>query len=100
MDPLADEKVEFLTAAGREKTVDFPCYADRYPIELLEYLRLMQMTPEDSRYVADFHLCLVKYCDSMYTKRITLTIFVNPAESLLQNLTLHDQFLPQTKQLS
>mmetsp|Transcript_4373 Transcript_4373/g.8035 ORF Transcript_4373/g.8035 Transcript_4373/m.8035 type:complete len:573 (+) Transcript_4373:79-1797(+) len=49
VDPLAEEKIEFLSAAGREKTVDFPCYADRYPIEMLEYLRLMQMTPEDSR---------------------------------------------------
>ena len=29
--------------------VDFPCYADRYPVELLEFLRLMQMTPEDTR---------------------------------------------------
>jgi histone-lysine N-methyltransferase SETD3 len=59
VDPLAEEKIEFLSAAGREKTVDFPCYADRYPIEMLEYLRLMQMTPEDSRYVADFVLYLV-----------------------------------------
>jgi histone-lysine N-methyltransferase SETD3 len=49
VDPLAEEKIEFLAAAGREKTVDFPCYADRYPIEMLEYLRLMQMTPEDTR---------------------------------------------------
>ena len=51
VDPLAEEKIEFLAKAGREKTVDFPCYADRYPIEMLEYLRLMQMTPEDTRYV-------------------------------------------------
>lgn len=48
-DPLADEKVAFLRDAGRDQTVDFPCYADRYPIEMLEYLRLMMMTPEDSR---------------------------------------------------
>lgn len=34
---------------GRDKMVDFPCYADRYPIEMFEYLRLMQMTPDDSR---------------------------------------------------
>jgi len=49
VDPLAEEKVSFLQAVGREQTVDFPCYADRYPVELLEYLRLMQMTPEDAR---------------------------------------------------
>jgi len=48
-DPLAQEKVDFLRSAGRDQTVDFPCYADRYPIEMLEYLRLMMMTPEDSR---------------------------------------------------
>jgi histone-lysine N-methyltransferase SETD3 len=49
VDPLAEEKIAFLQSAGREKTVDFPCYADRYPIEMLEYLRLMQMTPDDTR---------------------------------------------------
>lgn len=49
IDPLADEKIEFLKSVGRESLVDFPCYADRYPVELLEFLRLMQMTPEDTR---------------------------------------------------
>jgi len=48
-DPMAEEKMEFLDRVGRSDTVDFPCYADRYPIEMLEYLRLMQMTPEDTR---------------------------------------------------
>jgi hypothetical protein len=48
IDPLGEEKVEFLQSVGRENTVDFPCYADRYPIELLEFLRLMQMTTEDT----------------------------------------------------
>lgn len=47
-DPLADEKIAFLKSVGREQTVDFPCYADRYPIEMLEYLRLMQMTIDDT----------------------------------------------------
>ncbi|KAL3930797.1 MAG: hypothetical protein SGBAC_011606 [Bacillariaceae sp.] len=49
IDPLAEEKIEFLASVGRESMVDFPCYADRYPVELLEFLRLMQMTPEDTR---------------------------------------------------
>lgn len=49
VDPLAQEKLEFLESVGRESLVDFPCYADRYPVELLEYLRLMQMTPDDTR---------------------------------------------------
>jgi hypothetical protein len=49
VDPLADEKLAFLKRVRRESTVDFPCYADRYPVELLEYLRLMQMTTEDTR---------------------------------------------------
>lgn len=55
-DPLLNEKLEFLEGVGRENTVDFPCYADRYPIEMLEYLRLMVMTPEDTggRPIADF----------------------------------------------
>lgn len=48
-DVLAEEKMEFLSRAGRSSLVDFPCYADRYPTEMLEYLRLMMMTPEDTR---------------------------------------------------
>lgn len=48
-DPLAQEKLDFLETVGRDRTVDFPCYADRYPVEMLEYLRLMMMTPEDTR---------------------------------------------------
>ena len=48
VDPLAEEKVKFLESVGRDNTVDFPCYADRYPVEMLEYLRLMQMTPDDT----------------------------------------------------
>ena len=48
VDPLAEEKIAFLEAVGRDQTVDFPCYADRYPVELLEYLRLMQMTIDDT----------------------------------------------------
>lgn len=49
VDPLAEEKVAFLESVGRDSMVDFPCYADRYPVELLEFLRLMQMTPDDTR---------------------------------------------------
>ena len=49
VDPLAEEKAAFVESAGRSNLVDFPCYADRYPVEMLEYLRLMQMTPEDTR---------------------------------------------------
>eukprot|EP00579_Thalassiosira_antarctica_P013897 CAMPEP_0201935078 /NCGR_PEP_ID=MMETSP0903-20130614/34813_1 /ASSEMBLY_ACC=CAM_ASM_000552 /TAXON_ID=420261 /ORGANISM="Thalassiosira antarctica, Strain CCMP982" /LENGTH=582 /DNA_ID=CAMNT_0048475427 /DNA_START=82 /DNA_END=1828 /DNA_ORIENTATION=- len=48
-DPLAQDKLDFLFSVGRDRTVDFPCYADRYPVEMLEYLRLMMMTPEDTR---------------------------------------------------
>jgi histone-lysine N-methyltransferase SETD3 len=47
-DPLLEEKIKFLKRVGRSNTVDFPCYADRYPTEMLEYLRLMMMTPEDT----------------------------------------------------
>ena len=49
VDPLAEEKTAFLDAVRRSNTVDFPCYADRYPTELLEYLRLMTMTLSDTR---------------------------------------------------
>ena len=47
--PLAEEKTAFLDAIGRSNTAGLLCYADRYPIELLEYLRLMMMTPSDTR---------------------------------------------------
>jgi len=49
VDPLAEDKIAFLQTVGRDQTVDFPCYADRYPVEMLEFLRLMMMTPEDTR---------------------------------------------------
>lgn len=49
VDPLAEEKMDFLRNVKRDTTVEFPCYADRYPTEMLEYLRLMMMTPEDTR---------------------------------------------------
>jgi hypothetical protein len=49
VDPLAEEKIAFLESVGRESLVDFPCYADRYPVEMLQFLRLMQMTPDDTR---------------------------------------------------
>jgi len=49
VDPLAEEKLAFLESVGRNKMVEFPVYNDRYPLELLQYLRLMQMTPEDAR---------------------------------------------------
>ena len=48
-DPLAQEKIDFIKNVRRDTTVDFPCYADRYPTEMLEYLRLMMMAPEDTR---------------------------------------------------
>lgn len=48
-DPLVDQKIAFLQKVGRKTTVDFPCYYDRYPTEMLEFLRLMQMTPDDTR---------------------------------------------------
>ncbi len=48
IDPLAEEKIQFLARVGRSNTVDFPCYADRYPTEMLEFLRLMMMTPDDT----------------------------------------------------
>ena len=39
-DELDEEKRDFLKRAGRgDEAIDFPCYADRYPREMLEYLR-------------------------------------------------------------
>ncbi|GMH88665.1 hypothetical protein TrVE_jg3280 [Triparma verrucosa] len=44
---MQEEKEEFLRMVGREERVDFQVYADRYPVEMLEYLRLMCMSEED-----------------------------------------------------
>ena len=47
--PWPNKKVDFLKNVGRTNTVDFPCYADWYPVEMLEYLRLMQMSEDETR---------------------------------------------------
>jgi len=65
-DPLAEEKRAFLKAVGRSNTVDFPCYADRYPTEMIEYLRLMMMTPEDAMYVYSLFWLLYKSLDKLW----------------------------------
>lgn len=65
-DPLAEEKRAFLKAVGRSNTVDFPCYADRYPTEMIEYLRLMMMTPEDAMYVLFLILVVEITCDNLW----------------------------------
>lgn len=38
-DPLFEEKVAFLKTCGIDRPVDFPLYGDRYPMELIEFLR-------------------------------------------------------------
>eukprot|EP00557_Chaetoceros_sp_GSL56_P000611 CAMPEP_0176493680 /NCGR_PEP_ID=MMETSP0200_2-20121128/9676_1 /TAXON_ID=947934 /ORGANISM="Chaetoceros sp., Strain GSL56" /LENGTH=537 /DNA_ID=CAMNT_0017891355 /DNA_START=344 /DNA_END=1959 /DNA_ORIENTATION=- len=42
-DPLLEEKMEF-----QKGWVEFPCCADQNPTEMLEYLRFIMMTPEDT----------------------------------------------------
>ena len=44
---LLNEKLSFLKKVGRDGQLDFPIYFDRYPMEMLEYLRLMFMTRDD-----------------------------------------------------
>lgn len=78
VDPLAEEKIAFLQSAGREKTVDFPCYADRYPIEMLEYLRLMQMTPEDTRYVGKRENCWLRLKRVMHMQLTSASLLYLP----------------------
>jgi len=59
-DPIASEKADFLENAGRKESIEFPIYADRFPIEMLQYLRLMHMTPEDTRYGRDFFVVVMQ----------------------------------------
>ncbi|KAJ1449053.1 hypothetical protein M885DRAFT_537049 [Pelagophyceae sp. CCMP2097] len=47
-DPLFEEKKNFALAVGRDiESTAFPLYADRFPDELLQFLRLACLTPED-----------------------------------------------------
>ena len=44
---LYESKIAFLDYMNAPKTADFPVYSDRYPTEMLEYLRLMLLTMDD-----------------------------------------------------
>lgn len=46
-DPLYEMKASFLKKAGRRETELFPLYADRYPNELFEFLRLVFLKEAD-----------------------------------------------------
>mmetsp|Transcript_15842 Transcript_15842/g.20937 ORF Transcript_15842/g.20937 Transcript_15842/m.20937 type:complete len:506 (+) Transcript_15842:53-1570(+) len=45
-DPLYTNKKEFLEDKGIKPVMEFPVYNDRYPDELLQFLRLVCLTPE------------------------------------------------------
>lgn len=55
-DPMYARKVEFLDSAGQEAgtSVAFPLYADRYPMELIEYLRFCVATEGEMDSGADW----------------------------------------------
>lgn len=55
-DPMYARKVKFLEGAGQEEgsSVAFPLYADRYPMELIEYLRFCVATEEEMDSGADW----------------------------------------------
>jgi hypothetical protein len=46
-DPLYEKKSSFLRSVERREVESFPLYADRYPNELFEYLRLVSVSPEE-----------------------------------------------------
>jgi len=79
-----------LERVGREKTVDFPCYADRYPIEMLEYLRLMQMTPEDTRgrAISEFD----------YSRTISAANEASVLSSIIEAITLQISKYPSSEE--
>jgi len=55
-DPLYERKRDFLEGAGQEAgtSVAFPLYADRYPMELIEYLRFCVASEEEMDGGADW----------------------------------------------
>lgn len=89
-DPLAQEKLDFLRNVKRDTTVDFPCYADRYPTEMLEYLRLMMMTTEDTRgrSLRDFD----------YTRTISAANEASVLYSVVDAITKQLQLYPTTEE--
>lgn len=52
-DPLYDRKREYLEESGVEETTSFPLYRDRYPMEMVEFLRFCFATDEEFA-TADF----------------------------------------------
>lgn len=52
-DPLYERKKEYLKESGVEETATFPLYRDRYPMEMVEFLRFCYAT-EDEFYSSDF----------------------------------------------
>lgn len=55
-DPLFSEKKMFLDDKGLKEVMEFPIYNDRYPDELLQFLRLVCLKPEEkgSRKLSSF----------------------------------------------
>lgn len=52
-DPLFEQKREYLRESGVEETTSFPLYRDRYPMEMVEFLRFC-FASEDEFENADF----------------------------------------------
>lgn len=52
-DPLYPQKKAFLAGAGRPEAMAFPLYNDRYPDEVLQYLRLACLEPRDAKKTLD-----------------------------------------------
>mmetsp|Transcript_7694 Transcript_7694/g.8472 ORF Transcript_7694/g.8472 Transcript_7694/m.8472 type:complete len:614 (+) Transcript_7694:67-1908(+) len=90
VDPLAEEKLQFLKRVNRDTTVDFPCYADRYPVEMLEYLRLMMMTTEDTRNR--------KLTDFDYTRTISAANEASVLYSVIDAIQTQIELYPTTEE--
>uniref|UniRef100_A0A7S2ZGI1 SET domain-containing protein n=1 Tax=Rhodosorus marinus TaxID=101924 RepID=A0A7S2ZGI1_9RHOD len=46
-DPLYDVKVDYLKRIGKEESIAFPIYADRSPVEMIEFLRFCVADEEE-----------------------------------------------------
>lgn len=53
-DPMYDRKAEYLKSCGVEEYTSFPLYRDRYPMELIEYLRFCVASEEEYKSNPDF----------------------------------------------
>jgi protein-histidine N-methyltransferase len=69
-DPLFERKKEYLVSSGLDIQSSFPLYGDRYPMELIEYLRFC-VANEEQLETADFGGFICEENESLVARALT-----------------------------